>query len=164
MATTRFVIADYNNPEHARILIALVDEYASEPMGGGEPLPEFAKQNLAKELAKVPGAFSIFGFQEERAIALANCLPSFSTFACKPLINIHDLMVSQSVRGQGISQQLLTAVESEATKRGCCKITLEVLQGNSGARAAYAKFGFKDYRLDETTGHALFMQKSIPNQ
>ncbi len=158
---TQFIVADYHNPEHAETLVRLLDEYAQDPMGGSEPLPEFAKKNLAKELANVPGAFSVFGFQEDRAIALANCLPSFSTFACKPLVNIHDLMVSDSVRGQGISQQLLAAIEVEALKRGSCKITLEVLQGNSGARSAYTKFGFKAYTLDDTSGHALFMQKSI---
>jgi hypothetical protein len=29
-----------------------------------------------------------------------------------------------------------------ARQRGCCKITLEVLEGNAVAQASYGKFGF----------------------
>lgn len=156
-----FFIADYNNDEHANAIISLLSDYAQDPMGGGEPLPDATKRDLIPALAQLPGAFSVLGQLGADFVALANCLGSFSTFVCKPLINIHDLAVSPDARGHGLSQGLLSCVEAEAQRRGCCKVTLEVLDGNTAARAAYKKFGFKPYTLDDKTGHALFLQKYL---
>jgi ribosomal protein S18 acetylase RimI-like enzyme len=84
-----------------------------------------------------------------------------STFACKPLINIHDLYVDTVARGQGTGQGLLEFVQARARERGCCKVTLEVLSGNTKALEAYIRFGFEHYTLDDKTGNALFMHKSV---
>ncbi|MFQ6690543.1 GNAT family N-acetyltransferase, partial [Bordetella pertussis] len=35
--------ADFNDAAHARAIIALLDEYARGPMGGGEPLSAHAR-------------------------------------------------------------------------------------------------------------------------
>ncbi len=156
-----FFIADYNNPDDASVLVDLLDDYAQDAMGGGEPLSAFTRDNLAEALRNTPGAFSVIGTLDGRPVALANCFQTLSTFACQPLINIHDLMVTGDVRGQGISQGLLAYIESHARNMRCCKVTLEVLEGNSVARSAYTKFGFEPYTLDEHTGSALFMQKSL---
>ena len=56
---------------------------------------------------------------------------------------------------------MLAVVEEIARKKGCCKITLEVLQGNRVAQNAYRKFGFDNYALDPEAGHAEFWQKSL---
>jgi GNAT superfamily N-acetyltransferase len=80
---------------------------------------------------------------------LANCFEAFSTFSCKPLINIHDLMVLPAFRGNGISQKLLQKVEDIAQSKGCCKVTLEVLSGNEPAKASYEKFGFSGLSLTQ---------------
>ena len=156
-----FIVADYDNPQHAEAIVSLLDAYASDPMGGAAPLGEFTRDNLVAALAGTPGAFSVLGFKDDRAVALANCFQSLSTFTCKPLINIHDLVVDSDYRGQGISQTLLAYIEAEALGKRCCKITLEVLEGNPSAQAAYTKFGFEDYRLGKQTGRALFMQKRL---
>jgi hypothetical protein len=42
---------------------------------------------------------------------------------------------------------------------GCCKLTLEVLSGNTTAQTSYQRFGFAQYQLDPAAGQALFMQK-----
>ena len=156
-----FFIADYDNAEHASAVVDLLDAYANDPMGGSEPLPVHVKTHLTSTLATIPGAFSVLGTVEGNYVALANCFMGFSTFACKPLINIHDLAVVASARGLGLSQGLLGFVEKEARSRECCKVTLEVLQGNPAALAAYRKFGFLPYSLDEDTGDALFLQKKL---
>lgn len=143
------------------MLVELLDAYANDPMGGGEPLPEQVKSTLVGRLANFPGAFTVLCQIKSDYVALANCLTGFSTFAAQPLINIHDLAVIPSARGQGISQRLLAFVESEAQRRGCCKVTLEVLEGNSVALSAYKKFGFIPYSLDAKTGSAILMQKKL---
>jgi ribosomal protein S18 acetylase RimI-like enzyme len=55
----------------------------------------------------------------------------------------------------------LLEVESMAVKKNCCKITLEVLEGNTPAKNSYSKFGFKDYELDPTFGKAMFWEKKL---
>ena len=77
------------------------------------------------------------------------------------MINIHDVAVISEFRGLGISQRMLLEVEKIAREKGCCKITLEVLEGNEVARAAYLKYGFDGYELDPVLGKALFWQKTL---
>lgn len=154
-------IVDYHDHQQAQDLITLLDEYARDPMGGGQPLPDNTKATLVTELAKRPHAFSLLCYVDGEAAGLANCLEGFSTFAAKPLLNIHDIMVRNTYRGQGLSQIMLHKIEDIARQRGCCKITLEVLSGNTPAQSAYEKFGFQHYQLDPATGQALFWQKNL---
>ena len=130
-------------------------------MGNNEPLPPAILKNLAPELAKLPHAFSIICYVDGQPAGFANCFVGFSTFKCKPLVNIHDLAVHPDFRGRGIGTTILHAIEAEAQTRGCCKITLEVLEGNTIAKAAYLKFGFSSYELDPQTGQALFWEKAL---
>lgn len=153
--------ADYLNPADARDIGFLLNNYASDKMGGGVPLPQHVQDNVARELSRLPYAFSLLCHVDGAPAGLVNCFEAFSTFACKPLINIHDIAVSSEFRGRGISQKLLAAVEEIAREKGCCKITLEVLQGNLVAKNAYRKFGFDNYALDPDMGHAEFWQKSL---
>jgi len=157
---------DYRDAADARTLVRLLDDYARDPMGGGAPLPDETRQRLAGVLARTAGAFSIVaerehGAGEREALGLANCFTTVSTFAAAPLVNIHDLSVVAAARGQGIGRGLLQAVEDHARTLGACKVTLEVLEGNAVARAAYQRAGFSGYSLDDVTGHALFWQKSL---
>lgn len=153
-------LADYTDPRDANDVVALLDAYARDPMGGGEPLAEDAKARLPGDLAANPQAFSLIARLDGRAVGLANCFIGYSTFAAAPLVNIHDLAVLPDTRGKGIGKALMAAIEAEALKRGACKITLEVLSGNP-ARHLYAAQGYGDYQLDPATGHALFWQKRL---
>lgn len=155
---------DYHHPKHAHDLIQLLDAYAQDPMGGGEPLSDYAKQNLVPSLAKRADALSVLAYEAEQAIGLINCFEGFSTFYCQPLMNIHDVVVIKAYRGRGISQLMLQTIETMARQRACCKLTLEVLSNNQPAISAYEKFGFKPYQLDPAAGQALFCEKLITNQ
>lgn len=157
----KLVIADYLDADQARDLTWLLNCYAEDPMGGGKPLSEHTKSNLASELSKRPHAFSVLCYVDGRPAGLANCFEAFSTFKCKPLINIHDVVVHPDFRGLRISQKLLEKIEAIARNKGCCKITLEVLDGNAIAKNAYLKFGFSSYELDPKLGQALFWEKPI---
>lgn len=155
------VLADYHNPAHATAIVELLDAYANDPMGGGEPLPEEVKATLVGKLAGLPHAFSVLGLVDGRPAGLVNCFEGFSTFVARPLVNIHDVVVLAEYRGLGLSQAMLAEVERIARERGCCKLTLEVLEGNRVAQGAYEKLGFAGYQLDPTVGRALFWQKSL---
>jgi len=153
------VRARYDDPLQASALIYLLDHYAREPAGGGAPLSDFARRKLIGELAARPFIFSVLAFDGATPVGLVNAIEGFSTFACAPLVNVHDVVVRASHRGRGIATRMLAEVEAIARERGACKLTLEVLSGNRAARALYEKLGFDDYRLDPAMGHAQFMQK-----
>jgi len=154
-------IVDYQDPEQSSALVDLLNNYAKDPMGGSSPLSEDAIKNLAQELSKRPFAFSLIAYYDGQPAGLANCFEGFSTFKCKPLVNIHDLAVNPDYRGKGIATALLESIEQEALNRGSCKVTLEVLEGNKPALGAYEKFGFKCYELDPKVGKALFLEKAL---
>ena len=161
MLPVTVIDADYHNPGHAKAIVALMDAYARDPMGGAEPLSEAVMHNLVPRLAALPHAFSVLAFAGEQAVGLVNCFMGFSTFVAQPLVNIHDVTVLADYRGQGISQAMLARVEQVARERGCCKLTLEVLEGNAPARKSYTKLGFAGYQLDPLMGRALFWQKKL---
>ena len=149
----------YDNPAHAAALIGLLDAYARDPAGGGEPLDEFARDNLIAELAARPFVFSVLAFDGDTPVGLVNAIEGFSTFACRPLVNVHDVVVAAGHRGRGIAAKLFSEVEAIARERGACKLTLEVLDGNAPARALYRRLGFAAYQLDPGMGHAQFLHK-----
>lgn len=153
--------ADYRNATHAKDIPYLLNAYATDLMGGGKALSSYVMENLTAELAKRPHAFSVLAYVDGKPAGLVNCFEGFSSFACKPLVNIHDVIVHQTFRGLGLSQKMLSKVEDIARERGCCKITLEVLEHNHVAKSSYQKFGFASYELDPTAGQAVFWQKTI---
>ena len=154
-------LADYRNEDDARALVGLLDAYARDPAGGGEPLSDFAKTHLPTALAARSQAFSVMAFDGELPVGLINCLEGFSTFACRPLVNVHDVAVLPSHRGRRIGELMLARVEILARERGACKLTLEVLGGNRSALALYERCGFAPYQLDPALGDARFLQKKL---
>ncbi|BDX04649.1 GNAT family N-acetyltransferase [Planctobacterium marinum] len=157
----KIITVDFNDPEQGKDLLFLLNSYAQDPMGGGEPLSDHVQQNLADTLAKTAGAYSFILYWDNKPAGLCNCFTGFSTFACKPLLNIHDLAVLPEYRGMGFGKALLQAAKQKAEQLGCCKVTLEVLSNNNTAIAAYEKFGFKLYQLDEAAGTAEFMELKL---
>ena len=182
---------DYTDQVQGRVLVDLLDGYAKDPLGGSEPLGQEVKEHLVNRLSKLPHAFSFIAYycnnnntndddadedavvssssssheqeQELEPAGLINCFEGFSTFAAKPLVNIHDVYVKNEFRKKGISQALLKAVDDEARLRGCCKVTLECLSKNDVAINAYKKGGFRSYELGDPSvnGVAIFMEKKL---
>ncbi len=154
-------LADYASASDASAVVDLLDAYARDPAGGGEPLSAYAREHLVAELAARPQAFSILAFDGDQPVGLVNCIEGFSTFQCKPLVNVHDVAVLASHRGRGVARQMLLKAEDMARERGAVKMTLEVLSGNASALALYRRLGYAGYQLDPAMGTAGFMQKWI---
>jgi ribosomal protein S18 acetylase RimI-like enzyme len=158
-APLQILQANYSDTFHAQAIVQLLDAYAQDPAGGGAPLSDFAKTHLVQELAKRPQAFSVLAFDGDTPVGLINCIEGFSTFACKPLVNVNDVVVVASHRGQRVGEQMLALCEQIAVQRGACKLTLEVLSGNASAIKLYERIGFAGYQLDPAMGRAMFLQK-----
>lgn len=152
--------ADLKSSADAAALVAVLDSYASDPVGGGEPLAAEVRERLVPGLREQPNALVLLAFDDERPIGIAVCFFGFSTFKARPLLNIHDLAVVPEARGQGVGRSLLAAAEERARERGCCRLTLEVQESNAPARALYDRFGFTDYVIQEPVP-TRFLTKSL---
>ena len=155
------VDADLADSAHADGIVAVLDAYAREEGGGGEPLRADAKERLIPALKVQANAVVIAALSSGRPVGVAICFEGFSTFVAKPLLNIHDLAVLPKFRNLGIGRALLEAVENRARLRGCCKLTLEVLEVNEGARNLYRRFGFGDYSPGSGMSVTHFLQKRL---
>lgn len=152
-------LVDFTDDQEAQSFLMLLDMYARDPMGGSVPLSEDVKSRLVTDLPRFPGAVNLIAWHEQHAVGLLNAFTGYSTFKGLPLMNVHDIAVVPAWRGKGIGRLLLERLEVVARQANCCKITLEVLSGNTTARLAYERFGFQEYSLDPSMGTAVFMQK-----
>lgn len=156
-ASAKVVQANLQDPAHRRAILALLEAYARDPMGGARELSAAVRDAVLPGLERHPTTLVFLAFAGEDPIGLAVCFVGFSTFAARPLINVHDLAVREDARGQGVGRRLLEAVEARARELGCCKLTLEVRGDNTRARALYDGFGFGD---DPGVSHA-FLAKPL---
>lgn len=137
--------ADLSRPDDRAAIVGLLDSYARDPMGGGAALPPAVVAALPERLAAVPNARAWLACDRDGTpVGVAVCFIGFSTFAARPLLNVHDLAVLASHRGRGIGRALLATVEQAARQLGCCKITLEVRDDNATAQGLYKAVGFGD--------------------
>lgn len=162
MSTVNCRKVDLASDSDCADLLHLLRTYAQDDMGGGEDLAPFVKENLVAELRKRAALVHAFiASVEGEPAGLAICFEGFSTFACAPLLNIHDFITSPAFRRRGVGSALLHFVEEDARRLGCCKLTLEVLTGNAAAKSLYVTHGFGSYELDPAVGHAVFWQKKL---
>jgi len=161
MKTIEIIEADLSRDDHQRNVLELIDAYALDPMGNGKPLPDDVKRALIPGLKSHPTTLILLALSTGNAVGIAVCFIGFSTFAARPLINIHDFAVLPGNRGAGVGRQLLAAVERKAREMGCCKVTLEVLENNHRALKVYAAAGFARATYTEEAGGALFFAKKL---
>lgn len=138
------VEADWSDPAHCRGLLDVLDCYARGSTGGGKPLSPEVRQRLIPALRSQSTALVLLALDDGQVVGVAVCFFGLSTFQARPLLNIHDLAVLPDYRGKGVGRALLDAVEARARQRGCCKLTLEVLDDNAPARRLYERCGFSD--------------------
>ncbi|BBO68270.1 N-acetyltransferase [Desulfosarcina alkanivorans] len=161
MEAVTILEADLDSSEHQQAVLDLIDAYAMDPMGNGGSLPKDVKDKLIPGLKSHPTTLIFIAYANGAAIGIAVCFVGFSTFAARPLINVHDLAVLPGRRGSGVGRRLLAAVERRAREMGCCKVTLEVLENNHRALKVYAAAGFARVTYTEDAGGALFFAKKL---
>lgn len=141
-------------------IVMLLDAYAADPRGGGQPLSDEVRGRLIAGLKAHPTTCIWLACEGAAPAGVCVAFIGFSTFHARPLLNIHDLAVLPGYRGRGIGRALLAAAEAHARQLGCCKLTLEVQEDNTPARRLYEYWGFRDviYGNSEPTR---FLGKSL---
>lgn len=157
----RYVQADLERADHQAAVLAMVDAYSRDPMGDGAPLAPEVRERLIPGLRAHPTTLVFLAYDGDTAVGVAVCFVGFSTFAAKPLVNLHDVCIAATHRCRGIGRGLLAAVEAKARALGCCKLTLEVLDQNHHALKTYAAAGFTRYSLQPGAGEAIFLTKKL---
>ena len=140
----QIIEADLNQADHAENFLRLTAEYMADPMGEAEPWSDEQKNTVIKEMKDHPGALVVFAKADNEYIGICTCFYAYSTFLAKPLLNIHDIYVSESYRSNGIGRKMIEAIVVIAREKGCGKITLEVRKDNLDARDLYKRQGFKE--------------------
>jgi GNAT superfamily N-acetyltransferase len=161
MLEVEVVEADLACAEHQQATIDLLDAYSRDPMGNAQPLTADVRRELIPGLREHPTTIVFLAYLGSAPVGLAICFRGFSTFAARPLVNIHDLAVLPEQRGQGVGRQLLAAIAQKGRTLGCCKLTLEVQENNLRARRVYEANGFRQAIYNQEAGGALFMSKPL---
>jgi GNAT superfamily N-acetyltransferase len=116
---------------------------------------------LIPGLQRHPTTLILLAYVDGEAAGIATCFVGFSTFYARPLVNIHDLAILPAFRGHGVGRQLLEGVLDKAKKLGCCKVTLEVHEGNTRAKQIYEAAGFAEGAAREPGGRWLFYSRPL---
>ncbi len=157
----RHLLADLENLSHQSAVLAMIDAYSRDPMGDGQPLASDARERLIPGLRQHPTTLIVLAFDGALPVGVAVGFVGFSTFAARPLVNLHDVAVLPSHRGLGVGRGLLAKVEARARELDCCKLTLEVLDKNEKALRTYRAAGFQRYALLPGAGEAIFLTKQL---
>jgi ribosomal protein S18 acetylase RimI-like enzyme len=161
MPEVTVIEADLHDPQHQTAILQLINAYARDPMGNGRDLPAEVHDRLISGLRRHPTTLVFLAFDAATPVGVAVCFVGFSTFAARPLINIHDLAVMPGYRGRGIGRLLLERVEAKGRELGCCKLTLEVREDNRRAQRLYQWFGFGDAPSELGAVRHWFLQKRL---
>lgn len=155
------VRADLSRSDHGEALVALLDEFVRDPAVAGRPLPEDVRNRVVGAMRSHPTLSAWLAYEGDAVVGFAVGIQSFSTFAARPVMNVHDLGVREAARGRGVGYALMAAMEQVAREAGCCKLTLEVRADNGRARAFYHRFGFGDFEPGAEPVPTLFLEKRI---
>ena len=83
--------------------------------------------------------------EEDKVVGYAFCVVKEQPFSNNMIpfqsFFIDDLCVDETVRGKSIGKALFDFVKEEAARRGCYAVTLNVWEGNDGAKRFYEKMG-----------------------
>lgn len=129
-------------PEDAAAYRDMLNQYAADPLGQHAPLDGALLDKVVADLGEHPCCYPFLALLGERAVGFATCFLGYSTFKGAPLLNIHDIAVLREQRRQGVARAILQAIADEATRLGCCRLTLEVRDDNDAAKKLYRSFGF----------------------
>lgn len=141
---TSFVFCDFSELEHVNAMLDLLNHYMEDPMGDHLPHDRKKQEKLIRDLAAHPTVEILLAKVDGKYAGMVTTFVNYSTFKLQPYLYIHDVVVHEAFRGQGIGRKMLQFLHVEAKSRGYCKVTLEVREDNPAALKLYASLGYKE--------------------
>ncbi len=141
----KIIECDFENSLHCKAVIELMNHYMASKMGGN--LPPYDNETAVRMINGLkihPSKLVLLAANNEEFVGLSNSFINFGTFAAKPFINIHDIVVLEKYRDLGIGRKLMEATIIKAKQLNCGKITLEVREDNTNAQGLYNSLGFEE--------------------
>lgn len=136
---------DFKDPRQRQAVIDLMNHYMASEMGGKlPPYKEKTARAVVEGLQHHPSKLVLLAEYKGEYVGLCNSFINFGTFAGKPFINIHDIVVLDNYRGLGIGRKMMEAIDAKAKELNCGKITLEVRDDNTRAQQLYKSMGFDE--------------------
>lgn len=139
-----FEWCDFSNPQHLEALVFLLNHYMEDPMGDHPTLNKLQQLRLVDGLNNHPTAEVLFAVKENEYVGMTTTFVNYSTFNLKPYLYIHDVVVLNKCRGEGIGRALINKLIETSKERNYCKLTLEVREDNPAALHLYQSLGFVD--------------------
>jgi len=139
-----FLHCDYSNDYHCKRFAELINHYMEDPMGGAKPLTKREQLYLLDGMQNHPFSLVMFAVISDEIVGLVTCFINFSTFKVKKYLYIHDIIVQKEYRGLGVGRKLMVKCIDIAKERKYCKVTLEVRDDNTNAKALYQNLGFEN--------------------
>ncbi|MBH68741.1 MAG: GNAT family N-acetyltransferase [Rhodospirillaceae bacterium] len=97
---------------------------------------------------------AIIASSVNQPVGIALYFFTYSSWAARSVLNLHDIIVSKEFRGKGVGRHLIAYLAIKAKQEECCRIDLEVRSYNQ-ARKFYEKLGFSQdtsnliYEIDQ---------------
>lgn len=136
---------DFDNSEQSKAVIDLMNHYMTGTMGGNlNPYEPDKARQMIEGLKRHPSKLVLLAIFKGEFVGLSTSFINYGTFAAKPFLNIHDIVVLDKYRGIGIGRKLMVANIKKAEELDCSKITLEVREDNRKAQTLYKSLGFAD--------------------
>lgn len=136
MITTREAIAADVPVLHA-MLLALARHDGGSAVGSPETL-------LRHGFGPRPLFRAILAERGPEPLGMVIFYPDYSTHRGEPGLYVQDIWVEAAARGLGLGKRLLAAAQRVGRDDwGSAYVTLGVDPGNAGARAVYARLGFR---------------------
>jgi GNAT superfamily N-acetyltransferase len=120
--------------------------------------PVYSVETFTRYAFAEPAHFEVLVAEwDDKIVGYALFEEMFNTDLCEPGIWLHDILVADRARGQGVGKRLMAAVAKAATDRKRTSLWWGVLNSNTAARRFYARLGATDddARVMELHGAAL---------
>lgn len=144
MIEIRVIRANLHDTQQLDAIVNMLDAYMRDPMGDQHPFDRTKRNQLIEGLQNMPTSRIFLAYLQGHLAGMVIGFIGFSTFAARPLLNLHDVVVLDEFRGLGVGRRLMETVIASAKSEGCCKLTLEVRKDNLVARSLYRRMGFHD--------------------
>jgi GNAT superfamily N-acetyltransferase len=112
------------------------------------PLIQLLEPALSIELIQARLAEMFLGnyqclgvFDDDQLVGIAGLSTRTHTFSGR-VMYVENVVLTESLRGQGVGEKMMAHIESLARQLGCLKVTLDAYQKNTRARAFYERLGY----------------------